>query len=122
MKVIQVLLPFFISLLFLSCKNDAVTEIESPEELPFQATVKWPSMDCGLYEIDVVNGVDELNAILQLTNNHSRFIANNLPSEYQVMELEIVFDARKCEAGELFPCTSQGPSYPWLYVTDVRKK
>ena len=121
MKTQLSLILIFICLLLLSCQTEDTQETDNSKDFPFEAIVKWPNMDCGLYEIEITKGLDELKDILGTIGTQDTYIANNLADDLQEMDLEISFDARKNENHEIRPCTAMGPSYPWLYITEAEK-
>ncbi len=107
---------FFIATSFLGCKKKDNTN----PLYPYQAEVLGINSDCGIYEIKITKGLQDVKKIVG-TSGNSIYIAENLPHSLQKSGLKIVLDIRKPKNNELGLCTAMGPSYTWLYVVRAKK-
>jgi len=112
----SMLISFSVSLV--SCEKDNDVEISNLEieGYQFEATVKGKGLDCGdTYLIDL----KKLNGESGIANG--TYYADNLPPDLKVAGLKIRLNARKPTDDELYACTTMGPGYSHLIVTDSKK-
>ena len=107
----------FVGLAFYSCQEDRISS-----EYPFEATVIGRNMDCGLYEIEITKGLEDVISIVGSSPSEGIYIAKNLPEDLEVNGLLIKLELRRPKNNELGPCTAMGPAYTWLFVTKAEKK
>jgi len=108
---------FFIATFFFGCKKKDSTN----PLYPYQAEVLGRNSDCGIYEIKITKGLQDVKKIVGTSVGNSIYIAENLPHSLQKSGLKIVLDIRKPKSNELGLCTAVGPSYTWLYVVRAKK-
>ncbi len=114
-----------ISILFVVLINYCACQKENNHgEYPFKAEVMWKNSDCGIYQIRITEGKDEVEKILGKSVSTNIYIANNLPEDLKINGQKIVLDLRKPdpENNESGFCTAMGPSYPWIIVTKAKKE
>jgi hypothetical protein len=120
MKIKIIIYVFFLGLIsFYSCKKE-----NNPTEYPFKAEVIGINPDCGIFQIKITEGQDEIEWIVGNSKGTNIFIANNLPEELKINGLKILLDLRKPEPenNELGICTTMGPGYTWVFVTKAKKE
>jgi hypothetical protein len=100
-----------------TCEKNSVNQ-----EYLFEAKVLARSDDCGLFAIQITNNIQQANEIAGTLFTEYAFIAKNLPANLQIDGLSIVLNIRRIQESELGVCTAMGPSYPWIYVLEARKK
>jgi hypothetical protein len=106
-----------LGLLSFSCHKD-----KDPSDLPFEAQVMGLNPDCGIYQIKITQGLEEVISIVGTSIADGIYIANNLPQELMIDGVIIKLDLRKPENSELGLCTAMGPAYPWIFVTQAEVK
>lgn len=101
-----------------SCKEENQNEISNI----FEVTSAGKGIDCGLIVIDFA--LTDKARIEKLTggNKGLRFFAFNLDTKYQKIGQILTITARKTRDDELFACTTQGPSYPWVTILTASEK
>lgn len=102
---------------YYSCQKE-----NNPSEFPYKAEVMGMNADCGVYQIRITEGQDEVESIVGQSVITSIYIANNLPDELKIDGLRIMLDLRKPENSELGVCTDMGPGYAWVFVTKAKKE
>lgn len=108
----------FIGLIsYYSCQKE-----NNPSEFPYQAEVMGINPDCGIYQIRITKGLDEVESIVGSSPVDNIYIANNLPDELKINGLRIILDLRKPENNELGACTFLGLSVPWVFVTKAKQE
>lgn len=117
MKTLIFILICSFGLILNSCKKNS-----PDQEYPFEANVLSINDDCGLYAIQFTKNLQKANEIAGTLFTEYTFIAYNLPADLQIVGLPIVLNIRRIQPSELGPCTARGPSFPWIYVLDARKK
>ena len=82
----------------------------------FEVTSAGKGIDCGLIVIDFA--LADKARIEKLTggNNGLRFFAFNLDTKFDKVGQILIITARRTRDDELYACTTQGPSYPWVTV------
>jgi len=108
---------FFIASTIVCCEKN-----NTDKGLPFEAKVLGRNSDCGIFAIQFTKSIQQANEIAGTLYTEYTFIAKNLPSELQVEGLSIILNIRRIQDTELGECTAMGPSYPWIYVLEARKK
>jgi hypothetical protein len=114
--------PYIIILLVVILNFSSCEEKNDDQSFPFEAEVLGINMDCGLPAIKFINNLDQVNEIADTYSPSAIFIAKNLPSELQLYGISIVLNVRKIQNSELGVCSTMGPSYPWIYVLEARRK
>jgi hypothetical protein len=120
MKIKIIISLVFIGLIIhYSCQKE-----NNPTEYPFKAEVMGTNPDCGIYQIRITEGQDQVETMVGKSVGNNIYIANNLPDELKISGLKILLDLRKPmpENNELGVCTAIGPGYPWIYVTKAKKE
>ena len=117
MKTLGFIMIVSLGIILTFCKKDS-----SNEENKFEAKVLGKNEDCGLFAIQFTNNIQKANEIAGTLVTEYVFIAENLPIDLQVNELPIILNIRRIQTSELGACTARGPSYPWIYVLDAKKK
>ncbi len=107
---------FFFGLVLASCQKE-----EPLADYAFEAEVLGRNLDCGVYQIKILNQLPRVEEIVGQTQGDSIFIAENLSSELEIAGLKILLDVRKTQNNET-PCTTLGIGYPWLYVVRAKEK
>lgn len=117
MKPYLFILIITLGVLLVSCEEN-----NTNPEYQFEAKVLGRNTDCGLFAIQFSNSIQQANEIAGTPYTESIFIARNLPTELQVEGLSIMLNIRRIQESELGVCTAMGPSYPWIYIQEARKK
>ncbi len=104
-------------LIFLSCKDES-----SSIALPMEATVIGLNGDCGVYELKITEGLDNVKAKVGPSVIDSFYIADNLPDSLKIPGMNIKLDIRKPQNNELRACTTLGAGFTWIYVVRAMKK
>jgi hypothetical protein len=115
-KVKSVYSLLLLLLIALSCDKS-----ETPT-YPYEAKVLGINSDCGLYQIKITVGLDNVISVAGTTVGDSIYIADNLPAGLMIAGISIKLDLRKPNDNELGSCTDLGPSYTWIFVTDAIEK
>lgn len=93
-----------------------------PSDSVFEAEVIGINEDCGLPAIRFLYGdLCDVNSIAN-TDRWGVFIARNLPEDLLTAGLKIIVKVRKIQDSELGSCFYMGPTYPWIYILEARKK
>jgi len=112
------LIIFMWLIILFSCKRENEKEINNI----FQVTSAGKGIDCGLVLIDfAVTDKARIEKIIG-ENNGLRFFAFNLDTKFEKVGQIFIISARKTRDDELFACTTQGPSYPWVTILSVTEK
>jgi hypothetical protein len=114
--------PYIVILLCIILNLTSCEKKNYDPSFPFEAEVLGINMDCGIPAIKFSVNLDQIKDIAELNSSSAIFIAKNLPAELQVEGISIVLNIRKIQDSELGACTCMGPSYPWIYVMDAKKK
>ena len=117
MKSYNLIAIISLGMSLVTCEKNSVNQ-----EYLFEAKVLGRSNDCGLFAIQITNNIQQANEIAGTLFTEYAFIAKNLPANLQIDGLSIVLNIRRIQESELGVCTAMGPSYPWVYVLDARKK
>jgi hypothetical protein len=109
-------LLLFISLVIASCdkSGDSI--------YPYEARVLGVNSDCGIYSIQFLSQLEEIEAKFGNTPVKGIYIGKNLPEELQEENLIIQLNCRVPAQNELGPCSVIGPTYTWVYITEARKE
>lgn len=113
---------YFILLLAILLNTSSCEKKNSDQTIQFEAEVLGINMDCGIPAIKFTDNLDQVIEIAGPYSPSAIFIAKNLPSDLQTEGLAIVLKFRKIQGNELGFCTAMGPSYPWIYVLEAKKK
>jgi hypothetical protein len=97
-----------LALLFAQCQKESL-----PRE--FEAEVVGIGPDCGLPLIDFSNATHKV-ALIAESAAWGRYYAYNLDRKYWKAGQKLRVHIRKPTADELHPCTTLGPSYPWITI------
>jgi hypothetical protein len=90
-----------------SCKKEESTN----------ATVLGKGIDCGdAYLLKLKEGVSGLPE----NNIDNTFYEINLPEEYKVEGKKVNIEFREPENEEIMLCTTAGPGYAQIYITEVK--
>ncbi len=108
------ILSLVIFLTFSSCSNSDDTASQSITN--FNAKVLYKGVDCGDNFIIQFNS-NAINIPTNTTNNI--FYEINLPNQYRVNNLDIYVTFRQPNNNEIMNCTTQGISYPQIYIESV---
>jgi hypothetical protein len=115
MRFKPICILLIIPLVFASCDKS-----EDPE-FPYEARVLGINSDCGVYAIQFLSNLDEIEA--KFGNSvDGIYIARNLPEELQEENLLIQLNCRVPATDELGVCTAMGPAYTWVFITDTKKE
>ncbi len=115
MKLLTILV---LAILFISCDKN---EEEAIANL-FEVTTVGIDIDCKLILIDFRES--ELDRLEKITNLKTlKYQAFNLDkNKYNEDGQMLTITVRKTADSELFPCTTLGPSYPWVTVLEAKLK
>lgn len=113
---------FLIAIISLVITLVACEENNINQEYLFEAKVLGRNPDCGLFAIQFTKNMQYANEIAGTLHTKYTFIAKNLPADLQTDGLSIILNIRRIQESELGVCTAMGPSYPWIYVLEARKK
>jgi len=116
MKKLAIFITLIIGLLVTSCERN-----DNPE-YPFEAEVLGPNMDCGIYQIRIINDLDKAIEKVGISVVSGVYIAENLPVDLQKGGINIILDIREPKTSELGFCTAMGPSLTWLHVINAKLK
>ena len=116
MRFTQFFILFFILLVTGSCDKS-----EDPV-YPYEARVLGVNSDCGIYAIQFLSNLEEIEAKFGNTPFDGIYIGRNLPVELQEVNLIIRLNCRVPEPNELGACSLLGPSYTWVFITDAKKE
>ena len=102
----------------LSCKKENEPEISNT----FEVTSVGMGIDCGLILIDF-HEIDK-SRIGKITGHTAglRYFGFNLDKQFDRVGQILIITVRRTTVNELFPCTTLGPSYPWVTVLTVEEK
>jgi hypothetical protein len=83
-------------------------------------------MDCGIWQIHVDSGLDEVIKVLHQNPgvglaSTGNFVASNLPDSLKIAGAKLLLEIRSPAPGETAACTDLGPSFPWLFVIRGKK-
>ncbi|MGK7390259.1 MAG: BPTI/Kunitz-type proteinase inhibitor domain-containing protein [Candidatus Cyclobacteriaceae bacterium M2_1C_046] len=111
-RVIIILIT--LSVLAFSCDDNEFTITDT-----FEVTVAGFGADCGLVLIDFKE--NDLESIKNITGfDWIRYHAYNLDKDkFSEVGQKLIVTVRKTRDNELFPCTTMGPGYPWVTITNV---
>lgn len=110
MKNLSLFLFFLSGLVFTTCEKDRT-------EYDFEAIVLSIGTDCGdTWLISLTN----LNGDPEIADN--TYYADNLPEEFKFEGFEIKLNCRKPGNDEFYPCTTLGPTYPHIVVTECKNR
>ncbi len=110
MKSLSIILLCLSGLVLTTCEKDRT-------EYDFEAIVLSIGMDCGdTWIISLTN----LNGDPEIADN--TYYADNLPDEFKTEGLEIKLNCREPGNDELYACTTLGPTYPHIIVTECEKR
>ncbi len=113
MRLLPFCILFFIPFVIASCDKS-----QDPE-FPYEAKVLGVNSDCGIYAIQFLSNLDEIEAKFG-KSDEGIYIARNLPVELQKENLIIQLNCRVPLPDELGICTMMGPTYPWVFITDTQ--
>jgi hypothetical protein len=115
MKTVQVIVIFTIVLGFISCERNYTDPI-----FPFKATVLGRNIDCGLYQIQFIDDIEE---VIKLAGSSPQniYIAENLPDSLELEGIKIILNIRNPLGSEIGPCLTFGPSLTWVHVLEAKK-
>ena len=113
MRLKPICILFFIPFVIASCHKT------QDLEFPYEARVLGVNSDCGIYAIQFLSHLDEIEAKFGNTVD-GIFIGKNLPEEFQKENLIIQLNCRVPLPDELGFCTMMGPTYPWVFITDAQ--
>lgn len=116
MKQISILIALFIGVFFWSCEKKPQNQ-----DYPFQGKILGINIDCGIHEINITDGLDK---VIELCGSSigNVYIVGNLPDSLKKEGLIIQFNIGKPTPGQFTACTTLGPSYNWIWITDARPK
>jgi hypothetical protein len=117
MKSYLLLLIISLGIMLVTCEEN-----NTNPEYKFEAKVLGRNTDCGLFAIQFTKSIQQANEIAGTLITEYTFIAKNLPTELQLEGISIMLDIRRIKDTDLGICTAMGPSYPWIYVLDAKKK
>lgn len=117
MKPYLLILIISLGIMFVTCEEN-----NTNPEYQFEAKVLGRNTDCGFFAIQFTKSIQQANEIAGTLYTEYTFIAKNLPTELQVEGLPIILNIRRIQDSELGVCTAMGPSYPWIYIQEARKK
>lgn len=83
---------------------------------PFKATVIDKGMDCGETFLISLKSIEGNSKIEDGT-----YYADSLDSDLKIPGLKIYLNCREPNEDELYPCTTMGPAYPHVIVTESKK-
>jgi len=106
----------FILLVIASCDHS------EEKEFAYEAKVLGVNIDCGIYEIQFLSKLEEVKAKFGNSPVTGIYIGNNLPEELQEEDLIIQLNCRLPSSNEIGVCTHFGPTYPWVYIVNAKKK
>ena len=112
--------PFCI-LLFIPLAIASCDKSEDPV-FPYEAKVLGVNSDCGIYAIQFLSNLEEIEAKFGNTPVKGIYIGKNLPEEFQEENLLIQLNCRVPAPNELGICTMMGPTYTWVFITDAKKE
>ncbi len=105
MRILSVLLILSGFLFFQACEPDYPIQPNS--------TVLGEGIDCGW-----LIKFNEKPADLPESQDNT-YIAVNLEDKYQLADLEVLVTAREATEDELLVCTTLGPGYVQIFITDI---
>ncbi len=112
MKTKILLILIFSVALFFGCKKESNLKNDSTPN----AKVLYKGPDCG--NTFLIRFNENANNVPQNVTD-SIFYGINLPSQYQIENLDINIDFRLPTNDEILSCTSQGIAYPQIFITNV---
>jgi hypothetical protein len=116
MKKVPFVIILLIGLLNSSCEKKSENQV-----FPFVGEIMRINPDCNIHEINITEGLDK---IIELCGNSigSVYIAGNLPDSLNVEGLRIEFNIGEASLDKITACTTMGPSYNWVWITDAKPK
>ena len=109
------------SLLLLLLITSSCDKSETPI-YPYEAKVIGVNPDCGIYAIQFLSKLDEIEEKFGPTPVKGIYIGKNLPEELKEENLLIELNCRIPKPSELGVCTMMGLTFTWVYITDAKKK
>ncbi len=114
LQVSKTLILSLVLFLSLSCNNS--DDENTQNNTTSNAKVLYKGGDCGNNFVIQFNN-NAVNVPTNTTNNI--FYEINLPNQYRVNNLDINVTFRQPNNNEIMSCTTQGISYPQIYIESV---
>jgi len=113
-KMKTIILALISIFTFLSCKKSDSNPPKNSKT--FNAKVIADGIDCGK---SVIIQFNQNAQNIPLNNTNNIFYEINLPDQYRVYNMDLNVTFRLPRPDELFPCTTQGPTFPLIFIEKV---